>query len=65
MDAVSLKKIDNDCDTIVDEGTATYDDDGDGFSEVGGDCDDTDPDFSPGEYDPPSDGTDWDCDNVD
>jgi hypothetical protein len=32
---------DNDCDGIVDEGTVNYDDDGDGYTEVGGDCDDS------------------------
>ncbi len=32
---------DNDCDTIIDEGTNAYDDDGDGASEIAGDCDDT------------------------
>jgi|GEM_PF-1221703 len=57
--------IDNDCDTIVDEGTTSYDDDGDGFSEQGGDCDDDNDDFSPGEWDAPGDGFDWDCDGVD
>ena len=30
--------VDNDCDGITDEGTANYDDDGDGFSEANGDC---------------------------
>jgi hypothetical protein len=34
--------IDNDCDLIVDEGTAAFDDDGDGWSENAGDCDDAD-----------------------
>jgi hypothetical protein len=38
---------DNDCDGEVDEGTVNSDDDGDGFTENGGDCDDTDPDVSP------------------
>ena len=56
--------MDNDCDNLVDEGTSTYDDDGDGFSEVGGDCDDDDPDYSPGVYDPPSDTEDWDCNGL-
>ena len=32
---------DNDCDGIVDEGTVNYDDDGDGYTETGGDCDDS------------------------
>ncbi len=39
--------IDNDCDTDVDEGTVNSDDDSDGFTEVGGDCDDNDPMKSP------------------
>ena len=38
---------DNDCDGVVDEGTENYDDDGDGYTEVGGDCDDNDPGISP------------------
>jgi len=57
--------IDNNCNGIVDEGTTFYDDDGDGFSELGGDCDDADPALSPAVYDPPGDGTDWDCNGVD
>ncbi len=38
--------IDQDCDGEVDEGTG--DDDGDGLSEAGGDCDDTDPSVQTG-----------------
>ena len=57
--------IDNNCNATVDEGTTFYDDDGDGFSEMGGDCDDTDSAFSPAVYDPPSDGNDWDCNGAD
>jgi hypothetical protein len=38
---------DNNCDGIVDENTEHSDDDGDGFTELGGDCDDTDPTVSP------------------
>ncbi len=38
---------DNNCDGVVDEGTIGYDDDGDGYTEVGGDCDDGDPAVSP------------------
>ena len=57
--------IDNDCDLVVDEETDWYDDDGDGFSEMGGDCDDTDALYSPAVWDPPGDGTDWDCNGVD
>ncbi len=36
-------RIDDDCDGLVDEGTAAHDDDGDGTSEQEGDCDDGDP----------------------
>lgn len=38
---------DNDCDGTVDEGTVNYDDDGDGYTENGGDCNDADPLVSP------------------
>jgi hypothetical protein len=38
---------DNNCDGIVDEGTVNYDDDGDGYTETGGDCNDDDPADSP------------------
>jgi len=38
---------DNNCDGTVDEGTLAYDDDGDGFTENGGDCDDSDAGISP------------------
>jgi hypothetical protein len=57
--------IDNNCNLVVDEGTLWYDDDGDGFSEVGGDCDDTSTLYSPAVWDPPGDGNDWDCDGND
>ena len=57
--------IDNNCNLVVDEGTDWYDDDGDGFSEVGGDCDDGDILYSPAVWDPPADSTDWDCDGAD
>jgi len=39
---------DNDCDGRIDEGTARADDDRDGYTEEGGDCDDSDPTLSPG-----------------
>lgn len=39
--------VDNDCDLIVDEGTENYDNDGDGFTGAGGDCDDTDATINP------------------
>lgn len=38
---------DNNCDGIVDEGTVNFDDDGDGYTEVGGDCNDSDATVSP------------------
>jgi hypothetical protein len=57
--------MDNDCDGTVDEETTWYDDDGDGFSEFGGDCDDDDPAYSPGVWDAPGDGEDWDCNGSD
>ena len=43
-----INGVDDDCDGEVDEGTAYADDDGDGFSELGGDCDDDDPARNPG-----------------
>ena len=39
--------LDNDCDGITDEGTLSYDDDGDGWSELEGDCDDGDASINP------------------
>jgi hypothetical protein len=55
--------VDNDCDGTVDEGTVRYDDDGDGFSEEGGDCDDADPAVAPGLVEV-VDGEDQNCDGV-
>ena len=53
--------IDNDCDGTVDESTLRYDDDGDGYAETEGDCDDQDPTLSPGAPET-CDGVDNDCD---
>lgn len=39
--------VDNNCDGQIDEGTERGDDDHDGFTEVGGDCDDTNASLSP------------------
>ena len=39
--------LDNDCDGLIDEGTNNYDDDGDGFTEAQGDCDDANPFVNP------------------
>ena len=60
-----LDSVDNDCDGRVDEGTAGGDDDGDGWSVLGGDCDDTDPFRSPAAEETPRNGIDEDCDGVD
>ena len=54
---------DNDCDGLVDDGTAVYDDDGDGFSEAQLDCDDANPAVYPGAAELP-DGLDNDCDGL-
>ena len=56
--------MDNDCDGTVDEMTSHSDDDGDGFTETGGDCDDTDPTVSPANLETQGDGIDNDCDGV-
>ncbi len=53
--------IDDDCDGSVDEGTAAYDDDGDGFSENDGDCDDADASVNPDAAETEN-GIDDDCD---
>ena len=55
--------LDNDCDSIVDEGTIGSDDDGDTFSENALDCDDTDEDTYPGAPESP-DYKDNDCDGT-
>ncbi|MFH1468029.1 MAG: putative metal-binding motif-containing protein [Pseudomonadota bacterium] len=56
---------DNDCDGTVDEGTLDYDDDGDGWTERRGDCDDGDASVNPDATDTPDDGIDQDCDGQD
>jgi MYXO-CTERM domain-containing protein len=40
--------IDDDCDGQIDEGSLNSDDDGDGFADNQGDCDDANPDIFPG-----------------
>ena len=47
---------------MVDEGTDAYDDDGDGYSEHDGDCDDDDVAISPAATEECGDGADNDCD---
>lgn len=37
-----IDSLDNDCNGLVDDGTDAYDDDGDGLTELAGDCDDGD-----------------------
>ena len=37
-----IDSLDNDCNGLVDDGTDAFDDDGDGLSELAGDCDDAD-----------------------
>ncbi len=54
--------IDNDCDGNVDEGTAQGDDDGDGFSEAGGDCNDSNANIHPGRFEVRGNNIDDDCD---
>jgi hypothetical protein len=65
--------LDNDCDTIVDEGTTAYDDDGDGFCEtapcvgpgvLGGDCADANPSRNPGRREVCGNAIDDDCDGT-
>ena len=56
--------MDNDCDGVVDEGTVLYDDDGDGFEETAGDCDDGDAGVYPGAAEVCGDALDNDCDGV-
>lgn len=55
--------IDNDCDSVVDEGTCRNDDDQDGYSEENGDCDDSAMDVNPGVVEV-CNGTDDDCDGL-
>ncbi len=57
--------LDNDCDDLADEGTDAYDDDGDGFSEREGDCNDADASVNPDATEIPNDGIDQNCDGID
>lgn len=53
--------LDNDCDGLIDEGCLDIDDDGDGFTELQGDCDDLHSDLNPGMPEL-EDGLDNNCD---
>ena len=48
----------------MDEGTNSYDDDGDGFTETGGDCDDTASAVNPGEAEISGNMIDDNCDGI-
>jgi len=55
--------IDDDCDGLVDEGTVAFDDDGDGYRELDGDCNDADQTVHPGAGEV-GDCKDNDCDGT-
>jgi hypothetical protein len=55
--------FDDDCDGVIDEATASFDDDGDGWTERAGDCDDTRAATHPGAVEH-GDGRDEDCDGA-
>lgn len=48
---------------MVDQGTVNYDD-GDGYTEVGGDCDDTDASVNAGQPEVEDNGVGDDCDGT-
>jgi hypothetical protein len=64
-DSVDCAGGDTDTDTDVETGLDRVDDDGDGYSEAEGDCDDGDPNISPTANDVVGDGIDQNCDGID
>lgn len=56
--------IDNNCNDLVDDTTHLYDDDGDGYAEVDGDCRDWDPAVHPGVTEDVANQKDDDCDGL-
>ncbi len=56
-------EVDQDCDSVVDEGTWGYDDDGDTFSEAEGDCNDSSDTVNPNAEEVEN-GIDDDCDGT-
>ena len=57
--------IDNNCNGVIDEGTDGIDDDGDGYSELSGDCDDENPAVHPKAEEIPYNDLDDDCSDGD
>ena len=62
---VFANHVDDDCDTVADDGHDTSDFDGDGQSILQGDCDDVRTQTKSGGPDPFGDGLDNNCDGVD
>ena len=59
----TVNGVDDDCNTLIDDQTNVYDDDGDGFTEDGGDCNDADPNTYPNATEIPN-GLDENCNGL-